>query len=289
MSQLIRDLPCGARVKFGSYSVDGEAPHKVRWIKVDSDGTFLTERIEDIRPFDAKEPNNPNRQRQAYGNNRYSVSNIDQFLNSNEERFYQQRHEYDQAPTDDYVYDDYGYENHHGFLKDFEEWEIEAILYSEITTAIPECDGDETHETIARKVFLPSLTNLTGRTVRNVREGKKWEYFETASKVAMVTDAVVDYSPISEDNDLEYDIDWYYLLRSPYEGNGCYVRYVSRDGDSGWCDACGGVIGARPALKINPEIFVSDEPDTDGYYEVLQKEIIIVDVSEDEFFSILMG
>jgi hypothetical protein len=50
--------------------------------------------------FDAPEPDNPNSDRQLYGNNRYIHSAIRQWLNSEEEEFtWQPQHEYDVAPT----------------------------------------------------------------------------------------------------------------------------------------------------------------------------------------------
>ena len=67
------------------------------------------------------------------------------------------------------------------------------------------------------------------------------------------------------------------------------MRYVDRGGDDGYCSAYRGFLGVRPALRINPEILVSDEPDDAGYYEIIQKEMEIFEVSEDEFFSLLMG
>lgn len=288
MAKKFSELRCGSKVRFGAYSVEGEGAHQIHWIKVDSaDTTILAERIEDFRAFDAKERNNGNEYRRDYGNNRYSVSNIDQFLNSSGDRWYNARHEYDAPPTDDTVYDETGYENHPGFLHSFNEWELDAILDTEVVTALAKCEGDQEHEVVVRKVFLPSVTNLFGRTVRNTHEGTHWEYFRNgADRRAYATShAIRETRGDSKPNDENYE--WYYLLRSPDAGNSYGVRYVDRDGDYDNCSACYGRLGVRPALRLNPDILVSDEPDDDGYYDIIQSEAELVEVSDEELFAIL--
>lgn len=56
MPKCIADLPIGSRVRFGSYSVSGETPHIIAWIKVHRNNTLFNEFVEDILPFDAREP-----------------------------------------------------------------------------------------------------------------------------------------------------------------------------------------------------------------------------------------
>lgn len=291
MARRISELNVGDKVRFGAYSIGDEGTHKITWIKVNGDNTFMSERIEDFRAFDAREVENPDAYRQRYGNNRYSVSNIDQFLNSSDDECFIKRHEYDEPPTGNLVSGNTGYANHHGFLRFFEGWEIDAIDDSTVMTALPDCEvtrEDERLDVITRKVFLPSYTNLYGGTIRNVSEGDYWEYFKNeinADRAAMPTDYAVEYSNVDEE--VEYDENWYYLLRSPDADGGCSVGYVSRGGGCYYCSACNGVLGVRPALKINPEILISDEPDDMGYYDVIQTEIVYEDVSEEELFSIL--
>lgn len=176
----IADLPIGAKLKFGAYSVSGEMPHKICWVKAHRDGTILTEFMEDQCAFDAKEPDNPDEYRKSYGNNRCSVSNVQQFLNAEGTDWFRQKHGCDTAPEDRGMCNGrYGYSHKPGFLHYFEEWEIEAIY------------------------------------------------------------AYSDY------------------------------------------------MGVRPALKLNPEIPISDEPDGDGYYEVLSAPQEIIEIDEDDFFAVL--
>lgn len=290
MPKKITELPCGAKIKFGAYCVGNEGAHKIRWMKAQSNDTiFITEKIEDFRAFDAKEPNNPDGYRRRYGNNRYSVSNIDSFLNSSGEQWFEKHHEYDEAPSNSYIRDYTQYAEHQGFLAFFEEWEIDSIVNSEVTVALPRCDSDNSCETIVRKVFLPSLTEVFGRTTRDECEGEQWELFEHfINAEAKPTGWAVQNSEICDSEPREQN-NWYWLLRSPYVGGSCDVRCVDRDGDYSDCDACDGILGVRPALRINPEILVSDETDDDGYFEIIQKDMEICEISKDELMKLLLA
>ena len=289
MAKKFSELQCGSKIRFGSYSVEGEVAHQIKWIKVNSDDTtILTEHIEDFRAFDAKERNNEDEYRRRYGNNRYSVSNIDQFLNSSNDKWYNASHKFDEPPTRSKVTDHTEYADHPGFLCCFKEWELDTIIDTEITTALAICDGNDKYETVVRKVFLPSLTNIFGQTVREVDEGSYWDYFRNGGdRVARSTSYAIDET-MCESKPRSCNDPWYYLLRSPYAGGSCSVRYVDRGGDWGYCNAYYGILGVRPALRLNPDILVSDEPDEEGYYEIIQSESELDDISDDELFDLLM-
>jgi len=286
----ISTLPCGAKIRFGSYAVGNEGAHSIRWIKVnEEDTTLLAEHIEDFRAFDAKELENTDNYRREYGNNRYSVSNIDQFLNSVEDFWFNKRHENDAPPTDELTYDNTPYDDRPGFLAYFNTAEVESIIPTEIKVALPECDDDENKsETITRSVFLPSLANIFGKRVRNITEDRQWDCFKNGmSTVATPTQEAVSNTTLGDSP--QTGRGWYWWLRSPDAGNSCCARYVDRDGDDYFAYAYRGFIGVRPALKINPEILVTDNADDDGYFDVILSGIKTEDVSEDDFFSILMG
>ena len=82
MAQPISNLSVGAKVKSPDTKYNGVP---IIWL-IGHKGTgrvkLVTERIITLKCFDAKEPSNPNIDRRDYGNNRYSQSNIDQWLNS---------------------------------------------------------------------------------------------------------------------------------------------------------------------------------------------------------------
>ena len=287
----IADLPIGEKLKFGAYSVSGEMPHKICWVKAHRDGTILTEFMEDQCAFDAKEPDNPDEYRRSYGNNRYSVSNLHQFLNAEDTEWFRQKHGCDTPPEDRLMYNGrYGYANKPGFLHYFDEWEVEAIEESEIKTALPTKDiptGGEKHETIYAKVFMPSRTNVGGGTENRIQEGEVWDLFsDGANRACLFSPELYANTPNNDKPEYE-DEEWYYYLRSPSAGYSCDVRCVCRDGGIGSACAYNVYLGVRPALKLNPEILISDEPDGDGYYEVLSAPQEIIEIDEEEFFAIL--
>ena len=90
---------------------------------------LVTEKIITLKAFDAKEASNSNSDRKNYGNNRYSVSNIDQWLNSAASSWYSARHSADAAPTNANVWSNYNeYDAEAGFLTNFEADFRAAIL-----------------------------------------------------------------------------------------------------------------------------------------------------------------
>lgn len=284
----ITDLPIGAKLKFGAYSVSGETPHKIRWIKVHRDGTILSEFIEDQCAFDAKEPDNPIVDRKTHGNNRYSKSNCQQFLNADDYTdWFRPMHRYDCAPEDPFMFNArYGYAHKPGFLHCFEEWEIEAIDESEVKTALPRCDisGTEECETIRAKVFIPSVSNVNCGAINDIMEGEVWDLFASgARRACKFSPELYDKTPNKVLPEFGDSV-WFYYLRSPYRASGD-VCCVNESGSILNARACTDYFGVRPALRLNANTLISDKPDVFGYYEVLSPTN--TEINEEEFFAIL--
>ena len=89
-------------------------------------------------PFDAPENDeskpNPNGQRKSYGNNRWSLSNARQFLNSDglKNEWWRPTHEYDAKPN---------YANQDGFMRCFDDFEKGIIIAKENKSFLPDADG----------------------------------------------------------------------------------------------------------------------------------------------------
>ena len=114
----------------GRYSVSRDAdPAPIVWLKGAPNSDFITEFAVDYLPFDAMERENPSRQYYYSGNPDYTTSNLLQFLNSDQEDWYEPTHQYDAPPVRNNVNDRYRapYKDHYGFLCFFEEYEIESI------------------------------------------------------------------------------------------------------------------------------------------------------------------
>lgn len=294
MLQRVEDLSVGSKIKFGAYSVSGEEPHKVAWIKVHRDNTLYNEFVEDILPFDAREPLNHFRNRRTYGNNRYSMSNVCGFINSEKVDWFKGLSETDTPPTEEYIGDENpGYKNKPGFLSFFQPWELELILMSKVATKLNDNDVDISdgvdepvrYDDAFQRVFLASWDNIFGE---KFYEGEQWDYFANyGGRTCDASDACVKFSWATEKLNLDYDAACGYFLRTCHSNEVCYVKKIDTYGDCENEVASSGDTGLRVALVIDPNAMVSDEPDGDGYYQVLEMPSVVFDISEDEFLTLI--
>lgn len=161
----LSSLPIGAKIKV-PHSVMGN----VIFLKADQNHTgypensttLITDELILLRAFDAKEPNNTNSDRRSYGNNRYSVSNIDHWLNSTASagQWYSPQHSTDQSPNSTNVVSRNPYDTDAGFLNGFDARFIAAIQDTTIKVARNTVTDGGGYDTLVRKVFLPSKAEL---------------------------------------------------------------------------------------------------------------------------------
>lgn len=278
MSKLLSSLPVGAKIKFGKYSVNGETAQPITWLIVaknhistpaypSNSVTLLTERVIDIRAFDAKEPTNSSgTTRNTIGNNRYSLSNLDQWLNKSESSWYVASHTHDQPPTNDYTggYET-GYDTHSGFLNAFSNTEINSILSTNIrVNMISSIDG-AAYEDISRKVFLPSMTEVG--YAGGVNGGSLWEYFTSNSKLCPLTTQAQTYSLCTSSAATGENYPWWLRTSNTTDAGMANSTYLA-DAVSSW-SAMNGRIGVRPALNISSSLKVSDTTDNEGCYTMV--------------------
>ncbi|MED1938916.1 DUF6273 domain-containing protein [Cytobacillus firmus] len=244
-TKALRDLPVGTKVVDKNTKYYG-AP--IIWQVADHGyygqtlTTLLSERILTFKAFDAAEPNNPDEWRSDYGNNDYQVSNIGLWLNSYKDDWFIPLHEYDQAPTEDYVYSR-PYADENGFLTNFSEDFIKHI-----------------NDSVIGKVFLLSVEE-----VGLSDEGKSLAIFtDNNSRKAKPTPECVQI----DDEGSADEPDWWWL-RTPYAGISVSVRSVFTSGALGSDYASYGYLGVRPALNLPSEIRVKAEPDANGIYEIV--------------------
>jgi hypothetical protein len=92
MAQLLSNLPLGSKIKYGKHSINGETAQSITWLVVaknhsgypNNSVTLFAEKVIDIRCFDMREKSPSHQDRIDGGNNRYSYSNIDQWLNKDD-------------------------------------------------------------------------------------------------------------------------------------------------------------------------------------------------------------
>ena len=280
MSQALSNIAVGAKIKFGKYQVNAETPQEIIWTVVAKNHTGYPENsvtlhstyILDLRCFDAQEPSNSSSGRKNYGNNRYSVSNIDQWLNKDSVggEWYVAAHSEDHSPDTASTTGGFRtpYAGRPAFLYNFTTDEKNAILITSIRVIMPDIDGGLT-EIISRKVFLPSTTEVGLANENNVAEGAAWGYYTSnTARIGYVTQQCFSNTPSSSKPSSKTTA-WYWWLRTPYSTYTYFVRNVYSDGDLSSHYAIGGNYGIRPALNLSSSLLVSDSTDTDGCYTVV--------------------
>lgn len=282
MSQALSNLAVGSKVKFGKYQVNTEEAQPIIWTIVaknhvstpaypSNSVTLHAAEIIDLRCFDAKEPNNTAFGRRDYGNNRYAVANIKQWLNSRAaaNSWYSSQHSYDHSPNSSvYVNNGTQYASKAGFLSLFSDDEYNAILDTSILTAKPTEDGGGS-ETIVTKVFLPSKTEVGCGQENFISEGAAWKYYESdSSRMGYLTTQCFGNTASSSKPDSK-DEAWLWWLRSADYSMTSNIRTIDTDGGAITKNAYNGSVGVRPALNLSSSLLVSDTTDSDGCYTVM--------------------
>ena len=228
--------------------------------------TLITERIISLKCFDAIESGNSDGNRRSYGNNRWTLSNVRQWLNSQAAagKWYSAQHGADAPPTNANVWSNYNeYDAEAGFLAGFSANFIAALLTTTHTVGKATVDGGGT-ESCADKIFLATCTEvgLSG----DVTAGSKLALFsDNTSRLAYCTQAAIDKSNYGSDPTTSQA--WYWWLRTPYSGFSYGVRGVGSSGALSGNDAYHGYRGVRPLCNLKSDILVSDSTNSRGNYE----------------------
>lgn len=276
----LRNLPVGAKVMDENSTFNGVP---VVWIVGEHDHygegqtVLISEKVLQFMPFDGKEASGGATQRNAVGNSNYSVSNIDQWLNSDDDAsaWFTAKHTYDQAPNSDNVYQERNeYDNKPGFLNGFSTKFKEALIYANVPYKTPPNEGS-TIITVSRKVFLPSAEEI-GASVNG--EGSIIEYFNGGIAGAYPTEQAVanadsfyqygNYVTVSKMS--------YYWLRTSYNNYTAYVQNydvsaptpqtVAGSTNTGTLPFNGSCQGVRPLVNIDSSIIISEAANEDGIY-----------------------
>lgn len=269
-------LPIGAKIKV-PHSVMGD----IVFLKCDQnhDGypanstTLITDKIILLRAFDAKEPQNTDSNRRQYGNNRYSVSNIDQWLNSTASagQWYSPQHDTDQSPNSTTVVVRNPYNSDIGFLTGFDARFISAIQDTTIKVARNTVTDGGGYDTLVRKVFLPSKAELFNQAENSIMEGSLLQHFQAntdAVRIAYISDYCAQDNNSQGSPSVTADSQSQYWTRTPDSSTSATVYIVYDHGSSAVTDAYGGWGGVRPLCNLSSDTLVSDQPDGDGVYQI---------------------
>lgn len=262
-------LPVGAIVKSVNTKYNGAVIRFVVGRQASDRVGLVTERIISLKAFDAMEPSNSNSDRKNYGNNRASVANLLQWLNSaaGPGAWYSAQHSADAPPIAANLWSSHNpYDQEAGFLYFFEAAFRNALLNDTITVAKNTVTDGGGSEQITRKVRLLTETEVGLGNENGIVEGTQWPLFTDAnSRKAYPTPEAVSKSTYTSSS-LSATQYWYYWLLTPNAGYANYVRNVYSGGSLSNSYARNGYYGVRPALFLAPGTLVSDTPDTDGAY-----------------------
>lgn len=248
----VKDLKVGARLCFGRYNVfDDLTPATISWLKADKDCGFVSEHVLDIIRFDAGEQSPSGRFR---SNPDYYLSNIFQWMNSDENRWFTKSHPMDEPPTGDF-----GYVNHYGFLHHFSDYEKLSIVSDVELLKIDDLIGPKKLPIFKRK-------GLRARLAPGYPERGRGNVF-----VSMLQD-VKPYIP--------------YWLRDAYPKPEEYRAnaFMANDALPGW-QSPSGSNGFRPFVRLNPDTPV--EVGIDGVYHIkrFDVEAVLVTAELDDTLS----
>lgn len=273
MVKSLSSLPVGAKIKDANTKYNGAT---ITWLVgghnhyAQNQTALVSERIISLKAFDAIEASNSNSDRKLYGNNRYSQSNIRQWLNSSATSWYSAQHSADAPPNNANVWSNYNeYDAEAGFLSNFSENMRNALVPTTLTIAKNKVTDGGGSETVSDKVFLLSNTEVGLANENSIAEGKRMSLFSTASnRIAKPTSQAVGKSEYTNSS-LNANSAWYYWLRTPHASYSDGARGAGTDGSLSYTYAYYGFRGVRPALNLNSTIAVSDAPDADGAYTIV--------------------
>lgn len=270
----ISALPVGAKVKDTSTTYYGSP---IIWQVADKNHsgypansvTLVAANILKIAAFDAAESDNSDDWRCDFGNNRYALSNIRQWLNKSGSPWYVAQHSAD-APPSRWEVSANSYDGQSGFLTDFSAQMKAALLDTTLTVAKATVDGGGS-ESVVDKVFLLSKQEVSLGSENSIAEGSLLALFssDNSSRLCKPTANAVSNSDYI-DSHLSASQNWGWWLRSPDSSNSYNVCAVDSDGSSNYIGAYSGSFGGvRPALNLSSGILVSDSADSDGAYTIV--------------------
>lgn len=177
---LLGSLKAGDTIVFGTYN-----GVKIKWTifdTLDKEKGFVTvgsltspaDRMIFDQPENASGNPNPISQRKSYGNNRYYLSNIRQWLNSNKPKneWWTASHDYDTAPS---------YKSWNGFMYEISDYEKSIIVPKSVKCILDTNDGGGS-ETMTDYFFLCSSYAMGGEVIYPIEDEHIYEWIESVGE-----------------------------------------------------------------------------------------------------------
>ena len=274
MAKLLTNMPNGTLIKFGKHQVGSETAQPIVWMVVDKNHsgfptnsvTLITQKIIDLRPYDALQ----GRSDELYNYIDYKTSNIHQWLNSSAASnwYKESAPTYDHPPEEKYVSHGTQYASRPGFLYNFTQVERNAILPTTLTLG----RSNNTYPTISAMVFLPTHREILGATNYDDNTSR-FSYFSSNEVGCGLTEqayvnTLSSYKPSTKDGT------WTYWTRTPYTVDSIYT--INYGGSINAISTETGYGGIRPCLNLSTDTKISDSPDSNGYYTVLEQHAPVI-------------
>ena len=265
MAQKLSNLTVGAKIKLGKHQVGTETAQPIIWVVADknhsgypSDSvTLITLNSIDLRAYDAREGDS-----YVTGNPNYSLSNINQWLNSSAGAgaWYSAMHATDVSPTSTTTYYNTAYQSRTGFLYNFTEYESLCLLPTTLTLQT----GADVSSKVTTKVILPSEWEILG--TGEVSDGSsRLTYFKSNPVISYLTNQALTYtSSTSKPGSLTEP--WQYWTRST---TATQVKCIAGTGAIVKWEANNGATAVRPMVNLSASCKISNSTDSDGCYTLV--------------------
>lgn len=230
--------------------------------------TLISDKILAARPFDAEEQVT----NRWSGNSRYSLSNIRQWLNSDAEagKWYVQQHTNDKPPAKPYAnYNTYAEDA--GFLNQFSIDFKNALIPTELIVPLHKTDGTG-YDTIVDKVFLATTAEIGLAYEYSYIDGYLLAVFNSSdsSRYATGTQEAYDDSLYPKDF-TPIGKPWRWWLRMHWkDGTDVAAIMVGTNGKRDSRATSSEFGGVRPLCNIPSTVRVSETPDENGVYTIVQ-------------------
>ncbi|ALN97701.1 hypothetical protein Bp8pS_022 [Bacillus phage vB_BpuM-BpSp] len=281
---LLKEIPVGSLVKDPTTKYNGK-PIVWRVVGQNINGypvnstTLMSNNILEVNGYDAKEPSNSDSGRKTSGNNRWSQSNIRQWLNSDKvSPWYSPSHSTDMPPTGFPNGNSYDIKN--GFLNSFGSDFKDRILKTTLKNVLADTDGGGLENT-TDSVFLFSMTEL-GLQGSIGKEGTIITHLSNSGNRRLKPTEEAVNNSVYKHVSLNKDSNFYFWLRTAYPDYGHINYRITMDGTFSQSISNNDAIGIAPALNLDGESIISRQDD-DGTYILSFSSVGPADLSSVTF------
>ena len=243
----------------GKYQVGSETPWDIEWEIVHQESDYqiaMAKQIIDLRCFDAMESNNSDNNRKTSGNNNWGVSNIEQWLNSDQSNWYSAQHSADAPPSSANIWVSNNvaynpYDTKPGFLYYWTDEEKAVLQDMTLTLANNTITDGGGSYTWTGKVWLPTYTQMSGNQNNSISEGTQFSKFtDNNSRIKTIHAMCAANNQYCIDNGYTEGTAWFYWMSSAFPSYSCNSRRVNSDGNPGRSGAYGGYGGVVPCIRV---------------------------------------